>query len=312
MAGELENTTTYDTMKMEIDRLCSQLDTLLEENRTQLGSDQQLPVAEFTLNPRRLQALQDKLTQAEVEVVRGVERSRLEKLLQCHYLKDAAWDNMLVKARALCDDDDDDDDEDEEDEEDEESTTTERISSEDLRLLLYPQLDLNTREKVETQLILLQFVSRQLKEAFNARFDSIHQRKERVIEEVKRLTRKRRQLKEELTKIREEEEKEALKHGEEEGGEEMDEERHKKTPIRRRRRRSRRNIKRKKNKDDEEEEEEEEEEDYEPTWKPEERPELMLQVDESQITSEVLDDGEENTPTKRSNNNTDGEAKQRK
>ncbi|XP_045124372.1 uncharacterized protein LOC123512193 [Portunus trituberculatus] len=85
---------------------------------------------------------------------------------------------------------------DEEEEEEEEEDDGEPVLGEDeYRRLLYPQGELTCRGRVEKQLILLTFLTRRLRESFNKRFDNVHQRKEKVIEEIKRLTRKRVQLK---------------------------------------------------------------------------------------------------------------------
>ncbi|XP_063839856.1 cilia- and flagella-associated protein 43-like [Scylla paramamosain] len=347
----------HQELKTDVDRLCGQLEALLGENSA-LDHTQQLPVTEFTLNPRRLAALQDKLVTMELSVVRGVERSRLEKLLQCHYLKEAAWDSMIVKARSLsciCSDvkvrnypiaapapgtwpavlevvstrlreveasknmetlsniamkagvwrktlipgegktpsnttsrslmgegavkglldldkgdfktpareevEEVQDGEGEEEEEEEEEDGEPVLGEDEYRRLLYPQGELTCRGRVEKQLILLTFLTRRLRESFNKRFDNVHQRKEKVIEEIKRLTRKRIQLKEELARIREE--------GEAGGGG------------------GEGSLSRTHSREEQQEEEEEEEKgDYEPSWEIEERPELMLRVEDSEITSE--------------------------
>ncbi|XP_042208002.1 uncharacterized protein LOC121856462 [Homarus americanus] len=118
--------------------------------------------------------------------------------------------------------------------------------------------------------IFQQFLKRRLQQGFNTRFDAVHQRKGRVIEEVHRLTRKRRQLKEELSRIRKRGDKSrghsgsTSSRGASEGVP---------TPTLLQ-------------EEEKEEEEEEEEEEYEPSWELEERPELMLQVDDTEVTKE--------------------------
>ncbi|XP_053644097.2 uncharacterized protein [Cherax quadricarinatus] len=102
MAGEVDDgASPLEALRAQVQQLCDQVEVVLEENRELEGTQYQLPLTEFTLNPRRLAVLQDRLVHTEVGVVREVERTRLHKLLQCHYLKDAAWDTMAVKARSL-------------------------------------------------------------------------------------------------------------------------------------------------------------------------------------------------------------------
>ncbi|ROT71681.1 hypothetical protein C7M84_009984 [Penaeus vannamei] len=244
--GESPKSASYETLEYDLKQLSGKLEDLLEENQA-LDDTHRLPVTEFTVTPRRVAALQDQLLQQESGVVREVERERLLRLLQCHHLKNAAWDNLEVKSRSLfcissdvsvknypvevpraeawrkvvaavkarlqelrggqseekkrvksfksSSSQDDFGDEDEH--------LLLELTEGEYKELLYPQLDLTCREKVEKQLVLITFMTRRLKDAFNARFDGAHQKKGRVIEEVHRLTRRERQLKAELMSLRE-------------------------------------------------------------------------------------------------------------
>nr|XP_045620817.1 cilia- and flagella-associated protein 43-like isoform X1 [Procambarus clarkii] len=405
MAGDTgDGLSPHEALRAQVDRLCEQMEALLEENR-ELDGAHQLPITEFTLNPRRLAALQDRLVHKEVSVVREVERTRLLKLLQCHHLKEAAWDNMAVKARSLfcicCDvsvrnypvavlrpgawlavvavvrnrlceiealreaakgetlsgrarkpgiwkkasiaDDLKPSVDAEEPSTDAEkasidakksSTDTEKPStdaekpstdaekpsmesgksstdtgkpmtdaakipldaethsvdeeqlpggegavgeSEDMELhlgeaeyreLLYPQLELTCRERVERQLVLIRFMMRRVQEAFNARFDAVHHRKGRVIEEVHRLSGKRHQLKEELARLRTEEGAKSRGHSASSSSREASEAAMTPTLLQK----------------------EDEDEEYEPSWVPEETPELMLEVHDSEVSREEWSD----------------------
>ncbi|XP_047489018.1 uncharacterized protein LOC125039222 [Penaeus chinensis] len=217
---------SYETLEKDLELLSAKLEELLDENQA-LDDTHCLPVTEFTVTPRRVAALQDQLLQQESGVVREVERERLLRLLQCHHLKNASWDSLEVKSRSLfcissevsvknypvevpraeawrkvlaaheekkrvrsfktsiSPDDFADEDE----------YLLLELTEGEYKELLYPQLDLTCREKVEKQLVLITFMTRRLQDAFNARFDAAHQRKGRVIEEVHRLTRRERQLK---------------------------------------------------------------------------------------------------------------------
>ncbi|KAK8404326.1 hypothetical protein O3P69_007561 [Scylla paramamosain] len=199
-----------------------QLEALLGENSA-LDHTQQLPVTEFTLNPRRLAALQDKL----VTILREVEASKNMETLSNIAMKAGVWRKTLIPGegktpsnttsrslmgegavKGLLDLDKGDfktpareeveevqDGEGEEEEEEEEEDGEPVLGEDEYRRLLYPQGELTCRGRVGKQLILLTFLTRRLRESFNKRFDNVHQRKEKVIEEIKRLTRKRIQLK---------------------------------------------------------------------------------------------------------------------
>ncbi|XP_069982226.1 cilia- and flagella-associated protein 43-like [Penaeus vannamei] len=236
--GESPKSASYETLEYDLKQLSRKLEDLLEENQA-LDDTHRLPVTEFTVTPRRVAALQDQLLQQESGVVREVERERLLRLLQCHHLKNAAWDNLEVKSRSLfCISSDVSvknypvevpraeawrkvvaavkarlqelrggqseekkrvksfkSSSSQDDYGDEDEHLLLELTEGEYKELLYPQLDLTCREKVEKQLVLITFMTRRLKDAFNARFDGAHQKKGRVIEEVHRLTRRERQLK---------------------------------------------------------------------------------------------------------------------
>ncbi|XP_066990020.1 cilia- and flagella-associated protein 43-like [Macrobrachium rosenbergii] len=355
----------FDTFRTGVDHICAQLDKLLEENAA-LDETHRLPVTDFTVNPQKLIALQESLIQSELKVVRDVERERLDKLLQCHFLKGAAWDEMRVKSKSLfCITKDscvknypirepdvngwqkileavsfrlremegsvgmespagkgkrkesswkknvasdtsrkpkglqdlldtakssgrdttqsggtgggD----------DSSAFNLERdVDGEMCKHLLYPQEELTSREKVERQLVLVKFMTRKLKDAFNARFDGVHQKKGKVIEEVQRLTKRKRQLKEELAAVKKEQRESAtqgtkgmsLSVGGTSGG-------------------SSRSMSDSGRPASALPEEDDDDGDYDPQWRPEERPELLLDVDDSEISTENVSVDGTKTPS---------------
>ncbi|KAK7072205.1 hypothetical protein SK128_021149, partial [Halocaridina rubra] len=154
--------------------------------------------------------------------------------------------------------------------------------------LLYPQLELNNRERVERQLVLIQFMTRKLKDAFNTKYFGVHQRKGKVIEEVQRLTKRKRQLKEELAAVKQEQGgKEGVGKGMGlsvggigiggDGGSSrsMSDSGRPASAL----------------------QEAFDDDDYDPRWMPEERPELLLQVDDSEVSTEEIMSGGTNTPS---------------
>ncbi|XP_068205441.1 cilia- and flagella-associated protein 43-like [Palaemon carinicauda] len=335
------------------------LDALLGENAA-LDDAHRLSVTEFTVNPQRLIALQESLIQSELKVVRDVERERLDKLLQCHYLKNAAWDEMRVESKSLfcimkdacvknypirepeekswrrvlevvslrlrelegplgmespigkgkrkegtwkrsvtsdssskkpkglqdlldtAKSSGGDTGGDESSHFDPERD----VDGETCKNLLYPQEELTSREKVETQLVLIKFMTRKLKDAFNARFDSVHQRKVKVIEEVQRLTKRKRQLKEELDAVKKEQSESVTP-----GTKGMS------LSVRGTSGGSSRSLSDSGRPASALPEEDDDECDYDPQWRPEERPELLLDVDDSEISTENVSVAGTKTPS---------------
>ncbi|CAL4071795.1 unnamed protein product, partial [Meganyctiphanes norvegica] len=132
------------------------------------------------------------------------------------------------------------------------------------RDILYPQLEINSKARVEKQLVLLKYMTLKLRESFNQRFNAANSKKGRIIDEVQRLNRRRTQLKEDLKRIREEN-KDNNNDNKDKDESQYDDEDDDELPT----------MEEECNTDEEEEEEEE----YCPQWNTEERPELLLDLE---------------------------------